>query len=91
MLLKRHFVGGSKPTKADFQSLCAVATTLVTSILCMGVTLLRKSPTVQGWAVRQLSHSAYGQLKDFLGLLLNSDYGFESENVKLARGVVLLG
>ena len=76
--------GGSKPAKADFLSLCAVATTVVTSILCMGVTLLRKSLTVQGPTVRQLSHSVYGQLKDFLGLLLDSDHGFESENVNFS-------
>jgi hypothetical protein len=42
--------GGSKSTKADFQSLLyhAVVTTVVTSILCMGVTLLRKSPDSSG-------------------------------------------
>ena len=31
----------------------------------------------------------YGQLKDFLGFLLDSDGRFESENVNLACGVVL--
>ena len=40
--------GGSKSTKADFQSLRAVATTAVTSMLCMGVTLLRRSPDSSG-------------------------------------------
>ncbi len=44
--------------------------------------------TVQGPTVWQLSHSVYGLLNDFLGLLLDSDHGFESENVNLARAVV---
>ncbi len=33
---------------------------------------------------QQLSHSVYGQLKDFLGLLLDSDHGVESENVNFS-------
>ena len=40
--------------------------------------------TVQGPTVRHLSHSVYGQLKDFLGLLLDSGHGFESENVNFS-------
>ncbi len=48
----------------------------------MGVTLLNL--TVQGPTVWQLSHSVYGQLKDFLGLLLDLDHGFESENVNFS-------
>ena len=40
--------------------------------------------TVQGPTVLQLSHSVYGQLKEFLGLLLDSAHGFESENVNFS-------
>ena len=62
----------------------AVVTTVVTfPTLVWGSHYWEGHPTVRGPTVRQLSHTVYGQLKDFLGLLLDSDHGFESENVTI--------
>ncbi len=54
-----------------------------------GVHTIEKDLTVWGPMTWKLSHSVYDQLKDFLGLLLDSMV--ESENVMLACGVVLIG
>ena len=62
----------------------AVATTVVTSILCMGVILLRKSPDSSWPASSAVISLCVWSVERFLGLLLDSDHGFESENVNFS-------
>ncbi len=81
-----------KPAKADFQLLLyrAVVTTVVTSILCMGVTLLGRSPDSLGSDSLAVMSLCVWSAKDFLGHLLDSRPWHESENVIFGTWGILI-